>query len=86
MFAHGVVDPGSGSALGNSGAGLGMDDPDGMPLDQRGEDEQVRVWLEKIEETYGYQYDWRFGEYEIEHDDDDRYDDEYEHEDFLDPA
>ena len=42
----------------------------------------------KHEEMYGYQYDWKFGEYEVEHDDggDDRYDDEYEHEDLLNPA
>jgi len=35
---------------------------------------------------YGYQHDWKLGEYEVDHDDEegDRYDDEYEHEDFLD--
>lgn len=56
------------------------------PLDQGDEDERGGAWLEMFDETYGYQYDWKLGEYEIEHEDDggDRYDDEYEHEDFLD--
>lgn len=51
-----------------------------------GGDERTRVWLERVEETYGYQYDWRIGEYEIDDDDEDHYNDEYEYEDLLDQA
>ena len=95
VYAHDVAgpDPGSGSASGSVGAGLDENDlgvlnKDGKLLDQRVEDEQVRVWLEGVEEMYRYQYGWKFEEHEIEHDGDgdDRYDDEYEHEDFLDPV
>ena len=95
MYAHEVTNPDSkpGSGSGSTGVKLDANDPgvrteDGIPLDQRVQDEQVRAWLEGAEEMYGYQYDWKFGEYEIEHDGygDDRHDDEYEHEDFLDPV
>jgi hypothetical protein len=92
---HEVTDlgPGSGSASGSSDAEWDSNDPrfrtkDGMVSDRRGEDERVGAWMERVEEMYGYQYDWRMGEYEVGHDDqgDDRYDDEYEHEDISDPA
>ena len=95
VYAHEVTDPSprSGSSPGSAGAGLDGNDPhvrteDGTLLDQRVEGEQARVWLEGAEAMYGYQYDWKLGEYEITHDDDgdDRYEDEYEHEDFSDPA
>ena len=82
MYAHEVTNPGPGST----------DDPkfpmkDRIPADRRGGDDEARVLLEMVEEMYGYQYDWKFEEYEVGHDGgDDRYDDEYEHEDFLDPA
>jgi len=89
VYAHEVTYPGHrpGSASGGSGAGLDTNDPrlrtkDGTP---RG-DEQTHVWLERVEEMYEYEYDWKLGEHEVEHNDGDRYDDEYEHEDFLDTA
>ena len=85
VYAHEVDDPRP-----DSGPGLDTDHTkDRILVDQEGSgDEEARVLLEKVEEMYGYQYDWKFGEYEVEHDDGggDRYDDEYEHEDFLDPA
>lgn len=89
VYAHEVTnpDPRPGSASGRSGAGLDTNDPRFRTNDETlREGEQARVWLKRVEEMYGYQYDWKLGEYEIEHDDGDRYDDEYEHEDFLDPA
>ena len=94
MYAHEVTNhgPGSRSTSGSVGArldenGLRVRTKDWVLLDQRVEDEQADVWLEGVE-MYGYQYDWKPGEYEIERDGDgyDRYDDEYEHEDFLDPV
>jgi len=95
VYAHEVTDPGPRprSTSGSVGARLDENDPrvrtkDWVLLDQRVEDDQAGVWLEGVEEMYGYQYDWKSGEYEIEHDGDgdDRYGDEYEHEDFLDPV
>jgi len=60
-------------------------DPKFRMEDRGSGNEQAHVWLEKVEGMYEYQYDWKLGEYEIEHDDGggDRYD-EYEHEDLLD--
>ena len=94
VYAHEVTNPGprSGSTSGSVGAaGPGANDPgvrteDETLVDQSAEDEQARVRLEGFEEMYGCQYGWEFGEYEIEHDGDegDRYDDEYEHDDFFD--
>jgi len=57
-------------------------------LEQREEDERGRVWLEMVDQTYGYQYDWKVGEYGIEHEGDgeDPYDDEYENDESLDQA
>jgi hypothetical protein len=95
VYAHEVTNPTptSGFASGSVGTEPDTNDPgirteDEMPLDQRVEDEQVRVLWECIEEMYEYQHGWKLGEYEIESDGDgdDRYDDEYEHEDFLDPV
>jgi len=88
--AHGVTDPRPrpGSASRSSDKGMGTDDPKFRIEDRGSGNEQAHVWLEKVEGMYEYQYDWKMGEYEIEHDDDggDRYDDEYEHEDLLDLA
>ena len=52
---------------------------DGMPRDLRSEDKQM--WMGRVEEMYGYQCEWRVGEYAVEHGDqgDDSYDDEHEH-------
>jgi len=94
VYAHKVTDPrsGSGFASGIPDTGPDTNDPefpieDGAPLDREGTGEQAHIWLGRIEEMYGYQYDWKPGEYEIAHDDggDDHYD-EYEHEDLSDPA
>ena len=81
--------PGSGPALGSSGAGADTNYPrfytkDGQLPDRRDGDEQVRVWRERFEEMYGDWYGWKAEEYEVVHDDDG--DDEYEHEDFSGPA
>ncbi|KAF9646281.1 hypothetical protein BDM02DRAFT_3130465 [Thelephora ganbajun] len=94
VFAHEVTNPGprSGSSLGSPSSGLNANNPESRTKDgalqDQSEDKQAHVWLERVDEMYGYQYDWKLEEYEIEHDDDgdDRYDDEYEHEDFLDQA
>ena len=89
VYAHEVADSGSPRS---SGAGqetnLKFRTKGWTPLDRTSEGEQAPVWLERVEEMYGYQYGWEAGEYEVEHDDDgpDRYDDEYEHDDFLDLA
>lgn len=32
-----------------------------MLLDQMGEDKQTFVWLKRVEEMYGYQYDCKMG-------------------------
>jgi len=90
VYAHEVTNPGprSGSTSGTVGAaGPDATDPgvraeDGTLGDQSAEDEQPCEWYGAIEKMYG----WEFGEYEIGHDGDgdDRYDDEYEHEDFFD--
>ena len=88
MCAHEMTDAGSMSRS----YGVGSDpspksrSKDGLLLDRRGEDGQSPVWLERVEEMYEYRYDWGMGDYEVEHDDngDDRYDDEYEHDDFSD--
>ena len=92
VFAHpvtGTVGLRSGPSSENSALG-----PDPINLksptdgDQGEEDGRGRAWLEMVDEIYGYQYDWKLAEHEIEQEDDgvDRYDDEYEHEDFLDQA
>jgi len=89
VYAHEVTNPGPGpgSVSGSSGAGLDTDDPRFRTKDGALHgDEQAHVWLEGVKEMYGYHDDWKLGEYEIEQDDGDRYDDEYEHEDFLDTA
>lgn len=88
MYAHEVTVPGPRS--GSSGSGPGANDPeprtnDDISPDQSGGDGRARPWLERVDELYEYQYGWKFGEYDIEHGDgDDRYDDEYEHDIFLD--
>jgi len=92
VYAHEMPNPGPGSGFSSGSAGGGADPgvhvKDEMPLDRGSESEQARVWLERVEEMYGYQYDWKPAGYEFEHDEgvDDRYDDEYEHEEFLDSA
>ena len=48
-------------------------------------DEQTHVWLESEEMYGGMSMIGSWGSM-VEHDDGDRYDDEYEHEDFLDTA
>jgi len=64
---------------------MDTDDPKFRIEDRGSGNEQAHVWLEKVEGMYEYQYDWKLGGYEIEHDDGgDHYDDEYEHEDLLD--
>jgi len=94
VYAHEATDlrPG-GSVPGSPDVGPDANDPkfhtkNEMLPDRGSRDEQAHVRLERAEELYGYQYDWKMGEYEIEHDDDgdDRYDDEYEREDFSDPT
>jgi len=87
--AHEVVDPRSGFPSGSSGSVLHANDPkfpteDGSLLDRIDAEQHVEVWAERVEERYGYQHDSN----EAEHDDDggDRYDDEYERDDFLDQA
>ena len=87
MYAHEVPNPGPKSEFSSestvAGADPGVHIKEETPLDRGFEGEQARVL-----EMYGYQYDWKLGGYELEHDEgvDDRYDDEYEHEEFLDPA
>lgn len=88
-YAHEVPDPGPRSGLSSGSAGAGADPgvhiKDEAPLDRGPEEDQAGVWLE----MYGYQYDWKLGGYEFEHADeglDEHYDDEYEHEEFSDPA
>lgn len=92
MYAHEVAGsgPGSGFPSGGSGSGLDIGDPkllakDENSLDRMGGEGQTRVWLERVEEVNRYRHDRKLEEYEIEYGGDggDRYDDEYEHEDFL---
>lgn len=94
MFAHmmNAPDHEAGISLESSAPGLEAADSkfrvkgSGDLLDQQGGDERAGVWLQRVEEMYGYQYDWKLGKYEISHDEqeDDHYDDEYEHEELLD--
>ena len=90
VYAHETTDSGPRSGAISESSGVGLDTKDGnrMLLGRIGEDEQAFVWLDRVEEMSGYQYDWKVGGYGVGHDDDggDRYDDEYEHEDFSDPA
>jgi len=93
VYAHEVPNPGprSGSSSESAveGADPGVHIKDETPLGRGFGDERARVRLERVEEMYGYQYDWKFGGYEFEHDDegvDEHYDDEYEHEEFSDPV
>jgi hypothetical protein len=93
VHAHEVNEPGPSSGFPLRGpdsdaSDLRIPTNDDRFLDQGNGDERGRVWLEMADETYGYQYDWKLGEYEIEHEDDgsDRFDDEYEHDDLLDQA
>ena len=58
--------PRSGTASGNNGAGSDTNNPkfrakSVMLLDQMGEDKQTSVWLKRVEEMYGYQYDCKMG-------------------------
>ena len=94
VYAHGVPDPGPGSGLSSASAVAGADPgahaKDETPLDRGYGDEEARMRLERVEEMYGYQYDWKLGGYEFEHVDGDvgehDGDDEYEHEGFSDLA
>ena len=91
VYAHQVTEPDLRSGFPSESYTPGLDVSDlKLPTDedQRDEDERGRVWLEMVDEIYGYQYDRKLEEYGIEHEEDggDRYDDEYEHEDFLDHA
>lgn len=87
MYAHEVTGLRSGFSLESSVDTSYLQSPTNDDT-QRDEDVGGRVWLEMVDELYGYRYDWKLEEYEIEHDDDggDHYDDEYEHEDILDHA
>jgi len=93
VFAHEVTGPGPGPGFppGSSGSGLDMDDPelpakDGTTLDRMGGEGQTRVWSERVEEINGYRHGWKLEELEYGDEGHDRYDDEYEHEDYLDQA
>jgi len=88
VYAHDVTRPGS--PPGSSTPAPEENDFESRTtyegLYEPGEDQRRRVWLKSVQQMYGYQHDWKLGEYEVDHDDEegDRYDDEYEHEDFLD--
>ena len=93
VYAHEVTEPSlrSGFPSESSGSGLGATDlklptNHDTSVDQNHDDELGEVWLEMIDGMYGYQYDWKLEEHDIEHGDDgsDSYDDEYEDDDFLD--
>jgi len=86
VYAHEVTSPGPGSGFpsGSSGSELDVNDPELLTKDGNtlGGEGQTRVW---IEEVNGYRHDWKLEEHEVEYGDEghDRYDDEYEHEDYL---
>ena len=89
VYAHEVTRSGSpseSSALGLDASHLKLPTDTDKLSDQKGKDARGRVRLEIAVEDYGYKFDWKSGEYEIEHEEDggDPYDDEYEHDDFLD--
>jgi len=93
VHAYAVPHPGprSESSSGSASAEPDTDNPEfradgGMLLDQRSEDEQPCVWFDRIDKTYGFQYDWKLEEWGVEHDDGgDLYmSDEYGYNDFLD--
>jgi len=95
VFAHEVTrpSPGSGFPPGSSGSGLDATDPellakDGATLDRIGGEGQTRVWSERVEEINRYRHGWKLEELGLEYGDEghDRYDDEYEHDDYLDQA
>lgn len=90
MHAHEVTEPGPSSDPGLDTSERRLPSNGDKFLGDQGDGDGIgRVWLDMADETYGYRHDdSKFGEYEIEHEDDggDHYDDEYEYEDFLDQA